>query len=278
MTDVSLNAATRSGLLDLQRNAQARLQTTNRFSTGQRVNRVTDDPVRFSQSQALLNRVSDLFSLKDGTGQALSAVETALNGTEAIESLTQQLRGLATSARGATTEQRQIIAEQFDVVRSQIDALAGDVSYNGISLLDNPAGTLRQQVGDVSQGEITVAGQASDSSTLGISSATASLNNFASDADINAALAGIDSAVTTLRSSASQFGSSVAALTVAENFNSSLSATLQAGNDKLVNADLNEEAAKLLSVGIRDQLGQASLRITQQSDTAISQLLSGVTG
>ena len=275
MTDISLGAATRINLLDLQRNAEVRLRTTNRLSTGLQVNRVTDDPVRFGQSQALTNRVSNLFDLKKGTGQALSAVETALKGADAIEDLTQQLRGLATSARGATTEQRQLIAEQFDVIRSQIDALAGDVSYGGISLLDNPAGTLRQQVGDVSQAEIAVAGQASDSSSLGIGSATTTHNNFASDADIDAALAGLDNAVTTLRASASQFGSNVAALSIAEDFNQSLSETLQAGNDKLVNADLNEEAANLLSIGIRDQLGLQGLRIAQQSEAAIVQLLGG---
>jgi len=275
MTDISLGAATRINLLDLQRNAEVRLRTTNRLSTGLQVNRVTDDPVRFGQSQALTNRVSNLFDLKKGTGQALSAVETALKGADAIEDLTQQLRGLATSARGATTEQRQLIAEQFDVIRSQIDALAGDVSYGGISLLDNPAGTLRQQVGDVSQAEIAVAGQASDSSSLGIGSATTTHNNFASDADIDAALAGLDNAVTTLRASASQFGSNVAALSIAEDFNQSLSETLQEGNDKLVNADLNEEAANLLSVGIRDQLGLQGLRIAQQSEAAIVQLLGG---
>ena len=275
MTDVFLGTATRINLLDLQRNAEARLRTTNRLSTGLQVSRVTDDPVRFGQSQALTNRVSNLFDLKKGTGQALSAVETALKGTDAIEDLTQQLRGLATSARGATTEQRQVIAEQFDVIRSQIDALAGDVSYGGISLLDNPAGTLRQQVGDISQSEIAVAGQASDTSSLGISSATTTHNNFAIDADIDAALAGIDGAVSSLRSSASQFGSNVAALSIAEDFNQSLSETLQAGNDKLVNADLNEEAANLLSIGIRDQLGLQGLRIAQQSEAAIVQLLGG---
>jgi len=278
MTDVSLNAATRANLLDLQRNAQLRLQTTNRFASGRRVNRVVDDPVRFSQSSALSNRIGDLLSLKQGTGQALSATEAALKGVDAIEGLTQQLRGLAGAARSATGQQRQTIAQQFNVVRSQIDALAADVTYGGISLLGNPADTLRTRVGNVSGGDITVAGQASDTSALGIGSATATYNNFATEADINAALTATDNAVTTLRSSASRFGSSVASLNIAENFNQSLSATLQAGQDKLVNTDLNQEAANLLSINIRDQLGQQGLRIAQRSDTAISQLLSGING
>ena len=278
MTDVSLSATTRTNLLDLQRSADLRLRTTDRISTGREVNRVTDDPVRFLQAFAVSKRVTDLFDLKKGTGQAISAVESALAGTDAIEDLTDQLRGLAISARNATDEQRQDIAAQFDVLRNQIDALAADVSYGGVSLLDNPAGSITQLTGDISQGSITVSGQSSNVSALGIGSAISSYNDFATDADIDAALAGIGGAVTTLRTQAASFGYNVAALTIAENFNQSLTQTLQAGNDKLINADLDQEAANLLSIRIRDQLRQEGLRVAQQSESAVFQLLSGVSG
>ena len=278
MTDVSLSATTRTNLLDLQRTADLRLRTTDRISTGREVNRVTDDPVRFFQAFAVSKRVTDLFDLKKGTGQAISAVESALAGTDAIEDLTNQLRGLAISARNATDEQRQDIAAQFDVLRNQIDALAADVSYGGVSLLDNPAGSITQLTGDISQGSITVSGQSSDVSVLGIGSAISSYNDFATDADIDAALAGIGGAVTTLRTQAADFGYNVAALTIAEDFNQSLTQTLQAGNDKLINADLDQEAANLLSIRIRDQLRQEGLRVAQQSESAVFQLLSGVSG
>ena len=278
MTDVSLSATTRTNLLDLQRSADLRLRTTDRISTGREVNRVTDDPVRFFQAFAVSKRVTDLFDLKKGTGQAISAVESALAGTDAIEDLTDQLRGLAISARNATDEQRQDIAAQFDVLRNQIDALAADVSYGGVSLLDNPAGSITQLTGDISQGSITVSGQSSNVSALGIGSAISSYNDFATDADIDAALAGIGGAVTTLRTQAASFGYNVAALTIAENFNQSLTQTLQAGNDKLINADLDQEAANLLSIRIRDQLRQEGLRVAQQSESAVFQLLSGVSG
>ena len=278
MTDVSLSATTRTNLLDLQRSADLRLRTTDRISTGREVNRVTDDPVRIFQAFAVSKRVTDLFDLKKGTGQAISAVESALAGTDAIEDLTDQLRGLTISARNATDEQRQDIAAQFDVLRNQIDALAADVSYGGVSLLDNPAGSITQLTGDISQGSITVSGQSSDVSALGIGSAISSYNDFATDADIDAALAGIGGAVTTLRTQAADFGYNVAALTIAEDFNQSLTQTLQAGNDKLINADLDQEAANLLSIRIRDQLRQEGLRVAQQSESAVFQLLSGVSG
>jgi len=278
MSDISLIASTRRNLLGLQRTDQLRLQTTNRLSTGKKVNRITDDPVKFSQSFALSNRVSDLLSLKKGTGQALSAVETAINGVGAIEKLGQQLRGLALSARTASGAQRQELAQQFNVIRSQIDNLARDVSYGGVSLLGTPAASLTQKVGDISGGQVTVDGQSSSSSALGIGSATTSYNSFSTSADIEAALTGVQGAVTTLRASASQFGSSVAALNIAEDFNQSLSQTLQAGQDKLVNANLNKEAANLLSVDIRNQLGQQGLRITQRSGAAVLQLLNGIKG
>jgi len=278
MSDISLSAAARTSLLDLQRTDQVRARSSDRLASGRQINRVTDDPVGFSQSAASRKRVSDLLYLKNDTGQALSAVETALNGVKTIEKLTQQLRGLAVSAQNASGSQRAEIAKQFDAIRTQITAVAADTSYGGVSLISSVPGSIDQQVGDISKGFVSVPGKATDAAALGVGSASATYNGFATNADISAAISGLDTAVSTLRTTASQFGSKVASLTISEKFNQSLSQTLQAGQDKRVNADLNQEAANLLSTRVRAQLGQEGLRIAQQGGTAVSQLLQSVIG
>lgn len=275
MTDITLNAATRTSVLELQRNARLRLQTASHLESGRRVSRVNDNPSSFFQGKALSNRVSDLLQLKSGTGQALSAVESALDGTEAVESLTRQLRGLAVSAKGVSSEQRAAISEQFDTLRNQLGALAADVSYGGVSLLSSPAQSLNVEVGDVSSAEISVNGQAADAASLGIGTASGDYNGFATDADIDAALSALGNAVTTVRSATSQFGSSVASLNIREEFTTSLSQTLSAGEAKLVNADLNEEGARLLAIRSRDALGQLGIQVATQSESSILQLLGG---
>jgi len=266
MSDLTVNAATRTALLALQNAADARLDAARRLESGKRVERVGDDPAAFFQARALSNRIADIDETGRRIGQALSAVETGLVGIEAAEELAQQLRGLALSAQDASADRLPTITQQFDILRNQLDALATDVSYGGVSLLSDPAGTLSVEVGDVSGATADIAGQAASASALGIGTASGTYNAFATGADIAAA-------VDVLRGAASRLGSGVALLNIRETFSSDLSATLQGGVDDLVLADLDEEAARLVSARTRDQLGAFSLGVAAESETAIQQLL-----
>jgi len=273
MSDLTVNAATRTALLALQNAADARLDAARRLESGKRVERVGDDPAAFFQARALSNRIADIDETGRRIGQALSAVETGLVGIEAAEELAQQLRGLALSARDASADRLPTITQQFDILRGQLDALAADVSYGGVSLLSDPAGTLSVEVGDVSGATADIAGQAASASALGIGTAAGTYNGFATSADISAAVSAIDGAVDILRGAASRLGSGVALLNIRETFSSDLSATLQGGVDDLVLADLDEEAARLVSARTRDQLGTFSLGVAAESEAAIQQLL-----
>jgi len=273
MSDLTVNAATRTALLALQNAADARLDAARRLESGKRVERVGDDPAAFFQARALSNRIADIDETGRRIGQALSAVETGLVGIEAAEELAQQLRGLALSAQDASADRLPTITQQFDILRNQLDALAADVSYGGVSLLDDPAGTVSVEVGDISGATADITGQAASASALGIGTAAGTYNGFASSADIAAAVSAIDGAVDVLRGAASRLGSGVALLNIRETFSSDLSATLQGGVDDLVLADLDEEAARLVSARTRDQLGTFSLGVAAESETAIQQLL-----
>ena len=55
-------------------------------------------------------------------------------------------------------------------------------------------------------------------------------------------------------------------------FTENLVNTLEEGASKLINADLNEESANLLSLQTRQQLGVTSLSLAQQSEQSVLQL------
>ena len=273
MTDISVSASTRQAVTLLQRTADLRAESTRRLATVLRVGTVNDGPSAFFQAQGLSSRVRDLLSAKDNIGQAASAVESALVGLDSIESLSQQLKGLALAAKGGTAEQRAAAAEQFDTLRTQLSALAEDAGYGGTNLISSDPGDLNVNLNGSGGSDLTIRGRASDGSTLGIGSAAGGYNGFATDADIDAAVASLDNAITSVRSSAASLGSSAAALNVRETFNEDLANTLDAGAAKLVQADLNEEGARLVSLGVREQLGTEALRIATRSDQLIANLL-----
>lgn len=273
--EITLSTGTRETLLALQRAADARQQNTRRVATGLRVENATDAPTDFFRAQSLSNRVGDLLAVKDGVGQGRSTIETALAGQQAIDRLTQQMRGLAVDARGAGDEQRAAAASQFDTLRRQIDAIAADATYSGVSLQRDPPDDLSISLNETGTATLTVDGGASGADGLGIGSAFADFNGFASDADIDAALTALDGARETLRSRAAAFGSDVATLDVRERFTENLTNTLDAGAAKLVQADLNEEAARSLAIRVREGLGITGLQIARQGESLIGQLLGG---
>jgi flagellin len=89
---------------------------------------------------------------------------------------------------------------------------------------------------------------------------------------ITASIRALDSALVTVRQTAQEFGTNAALLQIRADFTTNLINTLKGGASELVNADLNEESANLLSLQTRQQLGTISLSIAQRSEQSILRL------
>lgn len=272
MSDVSLTSTDRALLLSLQRTSDIRNEAASRLATGLEVQSTTDDAVAFNQASAIRDRVNDLLNAKDSIGQGISAVEASLDGLDALSDLNDQLRGIARSALGGDETQRQAAAAQFDQVREQFNALAADASFGGVSLLSGSSEQLSVPVNERGT-TIEIEGTSSDAASLGLGSAAVSFNQFQSDEDVRAALGQLDSVRASLRSTSQGFGGDVASLQVRESFNAQLTNTLESGAQRLVEADLNEEAARLLAADLREQLGLNGLQVTQESTALLADLL-----
>ncbi len=254
--------------------SRARNRAAMRLATGRRVSRISDDPVSFLQAKSLTNRVSALRDAKANISQGISALQATSIGNQAIEDLTRQLKGLALAARNADPTQRADLAQQFDTVRRQIDNIAADTSYQGINLISNPAGELDITVSDRADDRVTIEGQPSDVASLGIGDA-ASFNEFADQADIDAAVAAIESAIDKIQANDSNIVSNASLLNTRERFAENFANVLQEGADKLTRADMNEEAARLLAATTREALTLQSQRIATEADQLIVNLIRG---
>ncbi len=104
MTDgITLTQSIRSNLLSLN-NASSLLATTSeRLSTGKKVNGALDNPSSFFTARGLTNRASDLTSRKDGLGQALSLLQATDKSINSISSLIEQAKATAQSAEEASS-------------------------------------------------------------------------------------------------------------------------------------------------------------------------------
>ena len=92
---------------------------------------------------------------------------------------------------------------------------------------------------------------------------------FTTAGDITSALTDVDGAINELRSIASTFGTSLGVMQTREDFTIELVNALESGAGKLVNANLEEESAKLLALQTRQAIGVQSLAIANTSQQSI---------
>ena len=269
---ISLTQAVSSNLLELQRTATLIDKTQTRLSTGLKVNSAIDDASAFFTARALDNRASDLSSLKGNIDLAISSIQAAIDGIDAITDLVQQAKGLASNAKATgDTNERSTLAVQFNELLSQIDSIANDSTFNGLNLLKASPDNLDVVFNEDNTSNLTITGLDNTTASTGINLAGAT-NNFADVTAIDTALTAISAALVTLRGNASTLGSNSTILKTRLDFTQNLVNTLENGSGKLTLADLNEESANLLSLQTRQQLGLNSLSLAAQSDRAILSL------
>jgi flagellin-like hook-associated protein FlgL len=216
---------------------------------------------------------------KDGISEVNNVIKSEVQGLESIESTLKQMKAIASSARAESdSTSRGKLSSQYNELRSQIDNLTEDASYNGINLIKTGGGdTLTVKFNEetgTSKNELVITGTSSAATDLAISSAASSdwtkTSGFTTLIDTD--IAKIDSALTTVRATAQTFGTNSSMLSIREDFTSEMINTLQGGAGQLVNADLNEESANMLSLQTRQSLGTISLSIAQQSEQAVLRL------
>ena len=294
MADITLGSATRTNLLSLQSTQNLIDRTQGHLATGLKVNNALDDALAFFKARNLNSRAGDLSGVKDTIAGAISVIKSATQGLEAIESTLKQLKALAQSAISSPeSTTRAKLASQFNELRSQVDNLAEDASFNGVNLLKNSSSNFKagadyltvkfNERTDGAINQLVVSGlKAADFTTVLAASAQATgtagtttvwgQTGTAAITAINASIKALDSALVTVRQASQAFGTNASLLGIRQDFTQNLINTLRSGAGELVNADLNEESANLLSLQTRQQLGTISLSIAQKSEQSVLRL------
>lgn len=167
------------------------------------------------------------------------------------------------------TNRREDLESDFNELLVQIDELKNDAGFNGKNLLDGD--DLKVTFNEDGTSSLTIGGVDFDSAGLGLSSVA--VGDFDSDANIEATLASLDTATSTLRSQASKFGSNLSVVETRESFTKETINTLETGAANLTLADLNEEGANLLSLQTRQSLSSTALSLASQADQNVLRLL-----
>lgn len=120
-------------------------------------------------------------------------------------------------------------------------------------------------------GTSTISVQAVDTTTTGLS-ISAAAGSWATDANVDVAIAALDAAKTTLRSNSKTMSTSLGVIQTRETFTENFIDNLRVGADKLTLADGSEEATNMLMLQTRQQLGIQALSMASQSSQSILSL------
>jgi flagellin-like hook-associated protein FlgL len=202
-----------------------------------------------------------------GTQNSLAISGTAAgSGAGTIGIAAGTSNGAASAASPDTT--RANYQQQFNDLLGQIDSLAKDASYNGVNLLNGD--DLKVVFNEKGTSSLTISGVTFDAAGLGLNAVTGT--GFQTNANIDATISTLDTALTTLRTQSSNFGSSLTTVQTRQDFTKNLVNTLQTGSDNLVLADTNEEGANLLALQTRQSLSTTALSLSAQASQAVLRL------
>jgi len=172
-----------------------------------------------------------------------------------------------TTAAPRSTE-RQALEAEFNNIRTQINQLAADASFNGNNLINGDS--LKVIFNETSTSTLSITGVTFDSAGLGISAAAT--DSFQTNTAVNASLAELETAVGTLRTQASTFGSNLSVVQIRQDFTKNLINTLETGAANLTLADVNKEGANTLALQTRQQLSSIALSLASQADQQVLRL------
>ncbi|SON56227.1 Flagellin [Hartmannibacter diazotrophicus] len=171
----------------------------------------------------------------------------------------------------------------YEVGSLEIDSTTtADDLVDKLNEIDGVSATLSSGKISISSAvDLNIKSDNSDFNVSSFSSADASVgvaldtedSGFATDSNIDSVTNKVTSALSTLRSQASAFGSSLSTVEIRQDFNKNLITTLQEGAGKLTLADTNEEGANLLALQTRQSLASTSLSIASQADQQVLRLL-----
>jgi flagellin len=250
-------------------------KSTEKLSSGYRINRAADDAAGLSISEKMRAQIRGLnqgsTNAQDGISLAQTA-EGALNETHAI---LQRMRQL--SVQGAngteTTADRTAIVTEMDQLLSEIDRIASDTEFNTMTLLDGNFDT-KLHVG--ANEDQTIDLTIEDMSTTGLSLGTdaAGMGIDAGDREsFEDAITKINDAIETVSTTRGNIGAIQNRLehtianvdTAAEN--------LQAAESRIRDVDMAEEMVTYSKNSIIQQAAQSMLAQANQSNQGVLSLL-----
>lgn len=250
-------------------------KSTEKLSSGYKINRAADDAAGLSISEKMRNQIRGLNKASDNAQDGISLVQTAEGALNEVHSMLQRMSELAVQASNGTnaTQDRTALDNEVQQLKTEIERVGTTTQFNKMDILTGEFSSNNEktlQVGANQDQVITIAISAL-TSTVGSALDTTVKVDTTSAAQSSITI--IQNSITNLSALRSKLGALQNRLehTVANLDN--ISENTQSAESRIRDTDMAEEMVQYSKNNILQQAGQSMLAQANQANQGVLSLL-----
>ena len=249
-------------------------RSTEKLSSGYRINRASDDAAGLSISEKMRGQIRGLKQASTNAQDGQSLIQTAEGAMNEIHSVLQRMRELVVQAKNDTylSEDRAKISTEMAQLQSEITRIASQTQFNKMTLLNGQFKQKQIQVGANDNQTISISITTMTAKKLGVDKIHSAVRK-AKGSSIGDQLTKIDAAITTVSEKRSDLGAISNRLdhTIANADN--MAENLQSSESKIRDVNMASEMVAYSSMSILQQAGQSMLSHANQATQGVLSLL-----
>jgi len=269
----NMTAANSNRMLGVTTSAQAK--STEKLSSGYKINRAADDAAGLTISEKMRSQVRGLTQASANAQDGISCVQTAEGALTEVHSMLQRMNELAVKAGNdtVTKQDRNAINEEMNALYDEIDRVRNATTFNTQNLLDGTFSQKKLQVGAAGTDANTIEITISDMTAAQLGLEKDKLNNKDDGADARGYIEKITQAIAQVSKQRSDLGAIQNRLehTIANLDNVVENTT--AAESRIRDTDMAAEMVSYSKNNILAQAGQSMLAQANQSNQGVLSLL-----
>ena len=250
-------------------------KSTEKLSSGYKINRAADDAAGLSISEKMRNQIRGLNKASDNAQDGISLAQTAEGALNEVHSMLQRMSELAVQASNGTnaTQDRTALDNEVQQLKSEIERVVTTTQFNKMDILTGEFSSNNEKTLQVGANQDQVITIAISALTSTVGSALDAKVKVGTASAAQSSITIIQNSITNLSALRSKLGALQNRLehTVANLDN--ISENTQSAESRIRDTDMAEEMVQYSKNNILQQAGQSMLAQANQANQGVLSLL-----
>lgn len=245
-------------------------KSTEKLSSGYRINRAADDAAGLSISEKMRSQIRGLNKASSNAQDGISAIQTAEGALNEAHSILQRMNELATQAANDTntSADRTAVQSEVNALTKELNRIASTTQFNTKNLLDGTFSGKKLQVGALANQSISISIGTLKASALGVNALCVSTFTKA-----GSAMTAVQKAISKVSTQRSNLGALQNRLEHTVNNLDNVSENTQTAESRIRDTDMASEMVQYSATSIIQQAGQSMLAQANSQTQGVLSLL-----